>query len=100
MTDNKKSPDQTKDAAHGMAQNSSVTDKDNTDRPGTRKGQLTTNNDYDYRPDFGDSGGAVENDEGKVLDGKPLEQTPKQEGDKPQDLKKPEEKLATEKPKK
>ncbi len=100
MTDNKKTPDQNKDAEHGMAQNASVSDKDNKDRPGTRQGQLSTNNDYDYRPDFGDTGGGVENDDGSTLNGEPVPVEPKQEGDKPQDLNKPEEKLATEKNKK
>ena len=100
MTDDKKDPNQKKEGAADMQQNTSVTDKDNKDRPGTRKGQLPTNDDYDYRPDFGTSGGGAEHDESKVLDGKPVEPTPKTEGDKPQDIKKPEEKFATEKIKK
>ncbi len=95
MADNKKSADQTKNAAHSMAQNTSVTDKDGKDRPGAANGQPATNADYDYRPDFGETGGAAEEDDGKVLDGKPVtDQKPKQEGDKPEDLKKPVEKFA------
>ncbi len=90
MTDNKKTPDKKEDV-RDIQQNTDVADKD---RPGSANGQPATNADYDYRPDFGETGGAVEQDDGKVLDGKPIEQIPKQEGDKPDDLKKPVEKWA------
>ncbi|MBI1279815.1 MAG: hypothetical protein GC179_16930 [Anaerolineaceae bacterium] len=82
-----------------LAQNASIDDKDRKDRPGATNGQPAMNADYDYRPDFGDTGGA-ENKEGQMLDGKPAaNQKPKQEGDNPKDLKKPEEKFAADKAK-
>jgi hypothetical protein len=83
-----------------IGQDASIDDKDRKDRPGSANGQPATNADYDYRPDSGTTGGAAANDTSKVLDGKPVEQTPKQEGDKPDDLKKPVEKWAGESAKK
>jgi len=83
-----------------IAQDASIDDKDRKDRPGAANGQPATNADYDYRPDFGKTGGAVEQDDGKVLDGKPAsDQKPKQEGDNPKDLNKPAEKWASQKSK-
>lgn len=65
-----------------IQQDSRVTDKNSKDRPGIRAGQPPTNNDYDYRPDFGTSGGGVEFEQ--HIDGQsedPKKRPP--EGDKP-----------------
>nr|MBA3872498.1 hypothetical protein [Anaerolineae bacterium] len=64
MTDNTKRPDPnaSKDSVKDIQQDASIEDKNPKDRPGTRPGQPATNDDYDYRPDFGTSGGAVEYD--------------------------------------
>ncbi len=75
-----------------IRQDSSMTDKNRKDRPGTRAGVPPTNDDYDYRPDYGDTGGSADQEEGKVLDGQPVDQKPKSEGDKPEDTQKPAEK--------
>jgi hypothetical protein len=90
MTDPKNTA--SKDDIHDLQQNSSVTDKNHKDRPGTRAGVPPTNDDYDYRPDYGDTGGSADQEEGKVLDGQPVDQKSKPEGDKPEDIHKPAEK--------
>lgn len=107
MTDKTKRPDPNanKDSVKDLQQNSSIEDKNRKDRPGTKPGQPpTTNDDYDYRPDFGTSGGAVEYDKDKVTDGTSDDQKraklPKQEGDNPKDLNKPEEKMGNQTSKK
>src|SRR3978361_205496 len=96
MTDNKNRPypNPDKDSVKDIQQDTSIEDKNPKDRPGTRPGQPAANEDYDYRPDFGTSGGAVEYDKDKGLDGTANDQKraklPKQEGDNPKDLNKPE----------
>jgi len=68
-----------------MQQDSRVTDKDNKDRPGVRPGQPPTTADYDYRPDFGTSGGGADYEQhinGEPDDGKPKKNR-QPEGDKP-----------------
>ena len=68
-----------------MQQDTSVTDDDNKDRPGVRPGQPPATADYDYRPDFGTSGGGADYDQhinGEPDDGKPKKNV-QPEGDKP-----------------
>jgi len=67
-----------------MQQDSNVTDSNRKDRPGTRQGQPSTNDDYDYRPDFGTSGGGTEYPQ--HIDGEATDQKKKRppEGDKPE----------------
>src|SRR5215213_2000593 len=101
---NRPDPNSKKDSVQDIRQESTIEDTDHLDRPGTRPGQPSTNDDYDYRPDYGTSGGGAEYGEDKMIDGEPDTQKraklPKQEGDKPKDIDQPEEKMNDQSPKK
>src|SRR4051812_18787206 len=103
MTNQEKRPDPKQEGVQDIQQESTIEDKNPKDRPGTRPGQQDANGDYDYRPDFGTSGGGAEYDKDKMLNGKPTDEQPikpKQEGDNPNDLNKPEEKMGNQTSKK